>query len=260
MKRLKQHRQSFLGSCRCRCRDLETYRRHAVATADAVRDGAGRPRPSRELDGVADEVEQDLLQALSVGDAPRCRDQDRRPGRAQALCDRRCPERARSLTRPSIPNDTGAYGQSAACRPRSWSDRAHRSGSPSATSPTMRPFSPARAAGRSRPECRSRSSAPRTPFIGVRISWLMVARNCDFARLAASAASLDALQQHIRRVRLLAVLYPPHGGCLQLLRSAEHGHTEDHRERRPAETIATGSKARLTKIKHRKLHASEDSE
>ncbi len=31
---------------------------------------------------------------------------------------------------------------------------------------------------------------PMTPFIGVRISWLMVARNRDLARLAASAVSL----------------------------------------------------------------------
>ena len=29
-----------------------------------------------------------------------------------------------------------------------------------------------------------------TPFIGVRISWLIVARNCDLATLAASASSL----------------------------------------------------------------------
>ncbi len=33
---------------------------------------------------------------------------------------------------------------------------------------------------------------PSTPFIGVRISWLMLARNCDFDRLAASAISLAA--------------------------------------------------------------------
>ena len=31
---------------------------------------------------------------------------------------------------------------------------------------------------------------PRMPFIGVRISWLMFARNSDFARVAASAVSL----------------------------------------------------------------------
>ena len=35
----------------------------------------------------------------------------------------------------------------------------------------------------------SSSAMPSTPFIGVRISWLMLARNSDFARLAASAAS-----------------------------------------------------------------------
>ena len=29
---------------------------------------------------------------------------------------------------------------------------------------------------------------PRTPLIGVRISWLIVARNCDLAMLAASAS------------------------------------------------------------------------
>ena len=34
---------------------------------------------------------------------------------------------------------------------------------------------------------------PSTPFIGVRISWLMVARNRDLARLAASAESLADL-------------------------------------------------------------------
>ncbi len=34
----------------------------------------------------------------------------------------------------------------------------------------------------------SRCSTPSTPFIGVRISWLMLARNCDFASVAASAA------------------------------------------------------------------------
>ena len=50
---------------------------------------------------------------------------------------------------------------------------------------------------------RSRSNAPSTPFIGVRISWLMVARNCDLATLADSAASLartsDALASSASR-------------------------------------------------------------
>ena len=34
-----------------------------------------------------------------------------------------------------------------------------------------------------------RSAMPMTPFIGLRISWLMVARNMDLARLASSAES-----------------------------------------------------------------------
>jgi hypothetical protein len=38
----------------------------------------------------------------------------------------------------------------------------------------------------------STSSMPRTPVIGVRISWLMAARNVDFARFARSAASRAA--------------------------------------------------------------------
>ncbi len=40
----------------------------------------------------------------------------------------------------------------------------------------------------------ARSSAiPRTPFIGVRISWLILARNSDFARSAASAWNHGAI-------------------------------------------------------------------
>ena len=43
--------------------------------------------------------------------------------------------------------------------------------------------------------CRAASSVmPMTPFMGVRISWLMFARNSLLARLAASAASLARLQ------------------------------------------------------------------
>ena len=36
----------------------------------------------------------------------------------------------------------------------------------------------------------SRPVMPMTPFIGVRISWLMLARNSDLVRLPASAISL----------------------------------------------------------------------
>ena len=56
--------------------------------------------------------------------------------------------------------------------------------------------------------CRSASSVmPMTPFIGVRISWLMLARNSLLARLAASAAASAwryarlALEQRVVRPR-----------------------------------------------------------
>ena len=40
---------------------------------------------------------------------------------------------------------------------------------------------------------------PITPFIGVRISWLMVARNSDLASVAASASTRRALSSSLRR-------------------------------------------------------------
>ena len=48
-----------------------------------------------------------------------------------------------------------------------------------------------------------RSVKPITPFIGVRISWLIVARNSLFARLAACAASLACTSSVSTRLRSL---------------------------------------------------------
>ncbi len=42
------------------------------------------------------------------------------------------------------------------------------------------------------------SAMPSTPFIGVRISWLMLARNWLFARLAASATSFALRASTVR--------------------------------------------------------------
>jgi hypothetical protein len=47
--------------------------------------------------------------------------------------------------------------------------------------------------------CRSKTSImPSTPFIGVRISWLIVARNVDFASFAASASARAASAASVR--------------------------------------------------------------
>ena len=67
-------------------------------------------------------------------------------------------------------------------------------------------------------EWRSRSSAPSTPFIGVRISWLIVARNCDLATLAASADS-GLLQHRVGGVGLVAVADRLRGRLLELSRA-----------------------------------------
>ncbi len=49
---------------------------------------------------------------------------------------------------------------------------------------------------------RASSVMPMMPFIGVRISWLMLARNSLLARLAASAASLATPQLLLRALDL----------------------------------------------------------
>ena len=47
----------------------------------------------------------------------------------------------------------------------------------------------------------SRSIMPITPFIGVRISWLMLARNCDFERFASSAWRASATASSVAASR-----------------------------------------------------------
>ena len=76
------------------------------------------------------------------------------------------------------------------------------------------------------------SVMPMTPFIGVRISWLMLARNCDFASTANSARSLacsSLLLAHSRsRVRFatcsLSAPANRGGGPRQPVPGARHGH------------------------------------
>ena len=55
-----------------------------------------------------------------------------------------------------------------------------------------------RAAPGRRAACRAAASMPSTPFIGVRISWLIVARKSLFARFAPSAASFADTRALVR--------------------------------------------------------------
>ena len=57
--------------------------------------------------------------------------------------------------------------------------------------------------------CLSSSIMPITPFIGVRISWLMVARNADFASLALWAASVSFSNSvRMRFCSVMSILIP----------------------------------------------------
>ena len=64
--------------------------------------------------------------------------------------------------------------------------------------PTTSPCPGSRAAPRLRSVSRASSVMPMMPFIGVRISWLMLARNSLLSRLAASAASLARFSSTVR--------------------------------------------------------------
>ena len=50
---------------------------------------------------------------------------------------------------------------------------------------------------------------PMTPFIGVRISWLMVARNSDFATEAPSASSRLAFSSSLRSTSAVTSQFTP---------------------------------------------------
>ena len=70
----------------------------------------------------------------------------------------------------------------------------------------------------------------RTAFIGVRISWLMVARNALFARLAASAASFAATSSASSRLYSVMSWVTPH---------MSEGFPSGPRTTRPAARIQT---------------------
>ena len=179
----------FRPRCRCPCRG----RRHE-------RD-AGAGRGSRELDldsdlallgelhRVADEVDEHLPQPAG-SPTQRVRHVGRdSPSELQPLLGARARERSAACRRPHRAGRM-SIGSSSSL-PASIFEKSRMSlmsaAACSAETVTI-PQVLALLGGRAR--CSSSSSVmPSTPFIGVRISWLMLARNSLFARLAASAAS-----------------------------------------------------------------------
>ena len=201
--RLEQARLGFVGRCRCRCRGPRsapsTCRRSSSSTSVA----RTTTSPALgELDGVADQVEQHLAQPAGIAAAARSG-----PPAAtdvtqlELLC-------RRPVQRPDPPtSSTSLRGRRS--RPVSSvelagldlgevedvvDDRQQRLGAGSGWSGRSR-AAPSSAA------CRSSSSVmPITPFIGVRISWLMLARNSLFRREASSAPSRARTRSLIRSI------------------------------------------------------------
>ena len=157
-----------------------------------------------ELDGVGDEVGEDLAQPVGVA-APDAGgfgvDFDResqplvlghgaKPSRTACGHAARCRSRwsaSSSLPASILERSSTSLSTASSCSP-DWRTTVSRSRCTSARSP------------------RSITSAiASTPFSGVRISWLMLARNCDLAMLAALAASRASIRSSSVSQQLLVV-------------------------------------------------------
>ena len=88
-----------------------------------------------------------------------------------------------------------------------------------------------RAARASRSVSSSSSVMPMMPFIGVRISWLMLARNSLLARLAASAASLAWRRAVLGRLAVGDVLHLGHDQARPTGRVTDQGDVDLHPHR-----------------------------
>ncbi len=107
---------------------------------------------------------------------------------------------ARSSTTPSTVSRRSKLTCSSSSLPASIREKSRMSSTMDRSdSPDDRASSASRRWLGVRPDSTSSSVVPRTPLSGVRISWLMLARNCDLARLADSAAAL-ASRRSLRSV------------------------------------------------------------
>ena len=99
----------------------------------------------------------------------------------------------------------------------------------------------------SRSDCASNSAMPSTPFIGVRISWLILARNSDFARSASTARRLRFLQLLLA----LLLLGDVDGRAKQIERAVGRDHRALARHlvaRLPSDAVAVSSISWLSPV------------
>ncbi len=142
-----------------------------------------------ELDGVADQVDEHLPQPAGVAHQHLGHVRRNRVGQLEVLLVGPHAERFERIAQAVVEVEIdGVDVEPAGFDLRKVEDvvddRQQRIG------PRASPAPSARAARGSRVASRASSVMPMMPFIGVRSSWLMLARNSLFARLAASATSL----------------------------------------------------------------------
>ncbi len=163
---------------------------------------SGSPNGQGELHGVADQVEQRLAQPAGVGE-----DQAQRRGRrsaAPAPCAR--PGRAAAAPRWRPARWDRPPPGSTSSRPASIREKSITSSSRVDSIRPQARASPSRLSASPGSFSRlSRCMTPSTPFIGVRISWLILARNRALASLAAWAARWASTRASSARLLLVDV-------------------------------------------------------
>ena len=176
-----------------------------------------------ELNGVADEVDNDLPQSTGVADQFVGHVRRNTHGQLQALCRPLGTRACAMLCRASPASRTADCSSSSL--PASILEKSRMSlridSSESADDLTMFWYSRCSAV---RSVLSSSSVMPRMPFIGVRISWLILARKLLLAPLAASAAFLRLLQLGVGAVQRRRV--PPD-------EDAEDDDVRQHEQRQP---------------------------
>ena len=158
-----------------------------LASSSRVADGQPNFASLGEFDGVADEVEQDLAELAGISsDGGKRRRIENEPNIGLS-------RRKRQHQLEDVLDDGGErklrLGPVRARRPRSWNSRGCRRRPMTTSDPIARSPRHMRRASQESGVRRKSSASPRMPWMGVRISWLIVARNADFARSARSASS-----------------------------------------------------------------------
>ncbi len=184
--RREERLESVPRRCRCPCRGLRSGASALSPSAAGEGDPDGDLAPLGELDGVAHEIREDLPQRPG---SPRREGGTSASTRQASSMPFSCALGARSSTASStVVGRSKSRISSSSLRASIFEKSRMSLMSDRRASPLFRTISAYSRCSAVRSVSRRSPVMPITPFIGVRISWLMFARNSLFARLAPSAA------------------------------------------------------------------------